>query len=67
MVIVHVINSNDMDGRLEEFEVFGDNSEALHMLPGWLHSIINLSETETLVTVMTCNETVLEYNYHCQK
>jgi UDP-2-acetamido-2,6-beta-L-arabino-hexul-4-ose reductase len=26
------------------------------MIPGWTHNIINLSETENLVTVMTCNE-----------
>ena len=30
--------------------------EAVHMIPGWTHNIINLSETENLVTVMTCNE-----------
>ena len=39
-----------------EFEVFGDKIEAVHMIPGWTHNIINLSETENLVTVMTCNE-----------
>ena len=39
-----------------EFEVSGDKIEALHMIPGWTHNIINLSETENLVTVMTCNE-----------
>ena len=30
--------------------------EAVYMIPGWTHSIINLSETDNLVTVMTCNE-----------
>ena len=30
--------------------------QAIHMIPGWTHNIINLSETENLVTVMTCNE-----------
>lgn len=30
--------------------------EAIHMIPGWTHNIINLSDTEDLVTVMTCNE-----------
>ena len=30
--------------------------KAVHMIPGWTHNIINLSETENLVTVMTCNE-----------
>ena len=39
-----------------EFEVSGDKIEAVHMIPGWTHNIINLSETENLVTVMTCNE-----------
>ena len=29
---------------------------AIHMIPGWTHNIINLSDTENLVTVMTCNE-----------
>lgn len=39
-----------------EFEVSGDKIEAIHMLPGYTHNIINLSETETLVTVMWANE-----------
>ena len=39
-----------------EFEVSGDKIEAIHMIPGWTHNIINLSDTENLVTVMTCNE-----------
>ena len=39
-----------------EFEVSGDNIQAVHMLPGYTHNIINLSETENLVTVMYCNE-----------
>ena len=39
-----------------EFEVSGDKIEAVHMIPGWTHSIVNLSDTEDLVTVMTCNE-----------
>lgn len=43
-------------GEKVEFEVFGDKIEAVHMIPGWTHNIINLSETENLVTVMTCNE-----------
>lgn len=43
-------------GETVEFEVFGDKIEAIHMIPGWTHNIINLSETENLVTVMTCNE-----------
>lgn len=39
-----------------EFEVSGDKIEAIHMLPGYTHNIINLSETENLVTVMWANE-----------
>ena len=38
------------------FEVSGDRIEAIHMLPGYTHNIINLSETENLVTVMWANE-----------
>ena len=39
-----------------EFEVSGDEIKAVHMLPGYTHNIINLSDTENLVTVMYCNE-----------
>lgn len=39
-----------------EFEVTGDNIQAVHMLPGYTHNIINLSDTENLVTVMWANE-----------
>ena len=39
-----------------EFEVSGDRIEAVHMLPGYTHNIINLSDTDDLVTVMYCNE-----------
>ncbi len=39
-----------------EFEVSGDKIEAIHMLPGYTHNIINLSTTENLVTVMWANE-----------
>ncbi len=38
------------------FEVSGDNIQAVHMLPGYTHNIINLSDTDDLVTVMWCNE-----------
>ena len=38
------------------FEVSGDNIQVVYMLPGYTHNIINLSETEELVTVMYCNE-----------
>ena len=39
-----------------EFEVSGDKIEAVQMLPGYTHNIINLSDSEDLVTVMWCNE-----------
>lgn len=39
-----------------EFEVSGDKIQAVHMLPGYTHNIINLSETKNLVTVMWANE-----------
>ncbi|MBQ7078077.1 MAG: capsular polysaccharide biosynthesis protein CapF [Fibrobacter sp.] len=39
-----------------EFEVSGDKIEAVHMLPGYTHNIINLSQTENLVTLMWANE-----------
>ena len=39
-----------------EFEVSGDNIQAVYMLPGYTHNITNLSETENLVTVMWANE-----------
>lgn len=44
-----------------EFEVSGDRMEAVHMLPGYTHNIINLSDTENLVTVMWANE---QFNAH---
>lgn len=39
-----------------KFEVTGDNIQAVYMLPGYTHNIINLSETEDLVTLMWANE-----------
>ncbi len=39
-----------------EFEVSGDKIQAVHMLPGYTHNIINLSKTENLVTIMWANE-----------
>lgn len=49
-------NLNDPSGKVLEWEVSGDRIQAVHMLPGYTHNIINLSETEDLVTVMYCNE-----------
>lgn len=39
-----------------EYEVFGEQIEAIHMLPGYTHNIINLSQTENLVTLMWASE-----------
>ena len=49
-------NLNDPEGKVLEWEVDGDHIQAVHMLPGFTHNIINLSDTEDLVTVMYCNE-----------
>ena len=49
-------NLNDPEGKVLEWEVSGDEIESVHMLPGYTHNIINLSNTEDLVTVMYCNE-----------
>ena len=49
-------NLNDPEGKVLEWEVSGDKIEAVHMLPGYTHNIINLSDSEDLVTVMYCNE-----------
>ena len=43
-------------GEVLEFPVSGEKIQAVHMLPGYTHNIINLSETEDLVTVMWANE-----------
>lgn len=59
-IVVHghglIQERNINTGEMVEFEVSGDKIEAIYMIPGWTHNIINLSETEDLVTVMTCNE-----------
>ena len=44
------------DDQVLEFRVSGDKIQAVHMLPGYTHNIINLSETKDLVTVMWANE-----------
>lgn len=49
-------NLNDPSGKVLEWKVSGDKIQAVHMLPGYTHNIINLSDTEDLVTVMYCNE-----------
>ena len=49
-------NLNDSEGKVLEWEVSGDKIQVVHMLPGYTHNIINLSNSEDLVTVMYCNE-----------
>lgn len=44
------------DNEVIRFEVSGEKIEAVHMLPGYTHNIINLSDTEDLVTLMWANE-----------
>lgn len=51
------LDENGQPYPVMEFEVSGDKIEAVHMLPGYTHNIINLSDTENLVTVMWANET----------
>lgn len=50
------LDENGQPYPILDFEVSGDKIEAVHMLPGYTHNIINLSETENLVTVMWANE-----------
>ena len=52
----HPGRSTSTPDEIIEFEVSGEKIEAVHMLPGYAHNIINLSETEELVTVMWANE-----------
>ena len=59
-IVVHghalIQERNIYTGETVEFEVSGDKIESVYMIPGWTHNIINLSDTEDLITVMTCNE-----------
>ena len=49
-------NLNDPEGKVLEWEVDGEHIQVVQMLPGYTHNIINLSDSEDLVTVMYCNE-----------
>ena len=49
-------NEADPNAEILNYEVSGDKIQSVIMLPGYTHNIINLSETEDLVTVMYCNE-----------
>lgn len=50
------VDENGQPYPVRNFEVSGEKMEAVHMLPGYTHNIINLSEKENLVTVMWANE-----------
>ena len=53
---IQLRNENDPDAEILNYEVSGDHIQSVIMLPGYTHNIINLSDTENLVTVMYCNE-----------
>lgn len=59
-IVVHghglIEERNINTGEKISFEVSGEKIEAVYMIPGWTHNIINLSDTEDLITIMTCNE-----------
>ncbi len=54
--LIQLRNENDPNGEILNYEVYGDKIQSVLMLPGYTHNIINLSDTEDLVTVMYCNE-----------
>ena len=49
---------NLKDDEIEEYEVNGDHIQGVWMKPGWTHNIINLSDTEELITIMWASETL---------
>lgn len=49
---------NLLNDEIEEYEVNGEKIQAVYIKPGWTHNIINLSDTEDLVTIMYANETL---------
>lgn len=54
--LIQLRKERDPDAEVLNFEVSGEKIQSVIMLPGYTHNIINLSETEDLVTVMYCNE-----------
>ena len=54
--LIQLRNENDPNAEIFEYEVSGDRIQSVIMLPGYTHNIINLSDTQNLVTVMYCNE-----------
>ncbi len=54
--LIQLRNEADPNAEILNYEVSGDHIQSVIMLPGYTHNIINLSDTEDLVTVMYCNE-----------
>ena len=54
--LIQLRNEADPNAEILEYEVSGEKIQSVIMLPGYTHNIINLSDTEDLVTVMYCNE-----------
>ena len=54
--LIQLRNENDPNAEILEYEVNGDKIQSVIMLPVYTHNIINLSDTQDLVTVMYCNE-----------
>lgn len=54
--LIQLRNENDPNAEILKYEVSGDKIQSVIMLPGYTHNIINLSDTQDLVTVMYCNE-----------
>ena len=54
--LIQLRNENDPNAEILNYKVSGDKIQSVIMLPGYTHNIVNLSDTEDLVTVMYCNE-----------
>lgn len=54
--LIQLRNEADLNAPILNYEVSGDKIQSVIMLPGYTHNIINLSDTQDLVTVMYCNE-----------
>lgn len=54
--LIQLRNEADPNAPILNYEVSGDKIQSVIMLPGYTHNIINLSDTQDLVTVMYCNE-----------
>lgn len=54
--LIQLRNENDPNAEILNYEVSGDKIQSVIVLPGYTHNIINLSDTQDLVTVMYCNE-----------